>query len=364
MTTVSATTRTSIWHVCNGDGDRCGPTASRVQATLRAFGGAVEAFHDVYRTLVRLCAKDSPSPRALLVCVDDLGRAEMEFFSIVSRIRRDVPVYVYGEERARHRVERAVALGAVEADEAAIFALVDDDVRNAPPIHHLSIPPPRSRDDSAPLERTSGDEKTIVDGSPCAPAESHTNPCGSSLPVAPQPDSIAAPPIFATQAPLDDDETPPHADNSPSAAVSRNETAVPTLRLAAAPDEIEYATADANEAGGAETPPRVEEVESDRPARVPWLRYDDRPVRLPPRRASSPNDDGSAKIARSSNGSPVARAEDPAAAAASMNPPSRSLSDLRFEPLLTEEELRALLGDELEELDSRAADRDPGSVSP
>lgn len=336
-----------------------------MQAALRAFGDSVTPFHDVYRTLARLCAKGASPPGALLVCVDDLGRAEMEFFSIVARTRRGLPVYAYGEERARHRVESAVALGAIEASEAVILALADDDARHAPPIHHLSVPPPRecaaTREGSIP--RTVTGKSSLADGSPSEPAESHANPCGSTVPVAPRQHSMTASTTVRVETRLDGEA--PASTSGPAFDVEDgHEPAAPSLRLAAAPDEVEYATPDGNDGSDVAMPPRVDDEESDRPARVPWLRYDDRPVRLPPRRVTSPAEEGLAKFGPSVNGSPVARpAAQPAVVPPVMNP-SRSLSDLRFEPLLTEEELRALLGDELEELDPRATQRDSGSASP
>lgn len=338
-----------------------------MQAALRAFGESVAPFHDVYRTLARLCANDASPPGALLVCVDDLGRAEMEFFSIVARTCRGVPVYAYGEERARHRVESAVALGAIEASEATILALADDDARHAPPIHHLSVPPPPPRDCAAPREGSIPEPVTgkssLADGSPSDPAESLANPCGSTAPVASRQHSMTAPTTVTVKTKLDGEATA-STGGAPSDVEVGDGPDTPSLRLAAAPDEVEYATPDGNDGSNVEMPPRVDEEESDRPARVPWLRYDDRPVRLPPRRAASPAEEGPATFGPSGNGYSGAHPAFHSAVTPPAMNPSRSLSDLRFEPLLTEEELRALLGDELDELDPRATPRDSGSASP
>ncbi|UCE59512.1 MAG: hypothetical protein JSU63_18965 [Phycisphaerales bacterium] len=95
-----------------------GASVQAVEAMLESLLGEVDMATDVYRGLALLgmsetCTNSGKLPtRAVLVCVNDLGPPELEFFSVVARVRPDLPVYVYGEEHFGSKISRAIELGA------------------------------------------------------------------------------------------------------------------------------------------------------------------------------------------------------------------------------------------------------------
>ncbi len=83
----------------------------------------------VYGAMARLARPGDVPVRAVLVCVDALEAAELEFFTLAARRYPDVPLYVYGQSVEGQRRQRALALGAqleVTADRlgSALGALV------------------------------------------------------------------------------------------------------------------------------------------------------------------------------------------------------------------------------------------------
>lgn len=114
-----------IFHI----GSATGPSqthgfAGRIKTLLGTLGANVHSFPDVYRGLAKICSDRSPDPKAVIVCVDDLVASELEFFSILARLRRDLPVYVYGHDRSKSRMARAMEFGATaEATESLLRAL-------------------------------------------------------------------------------------------------------------------------------------------------------------------------------------------------------------------------------------------------
>ena len=118
--------------------------ADRIKSLLETLQVNVYSCPDVYRGLARTCSDRSPAPQAVLVCVDDLVASELEFFSILARLRRDLPVYVYGHDRSKSRMARAMEFGATaEATESLLHALA------ASPGPQ---PEPVARDESVALE--------------------------------------------------------------------------------------------------------------------------------------------------------------------------------------------------------------------
>ncbi len=204
---------------------------------------------DVYRGLARLCSTRSPTPRAVLVCMDATGAPELEFFSILSRLQRDLPLYVYGHERSKPRMGRAIELGAVgEVTESLLRALAIAPVPSPEPV---------------------ADDRTDAREEP-----------DSTL--------VVTPPIPLKPSATLEVSTPPKQDSFMQGADQDR-----------ARDESQAA-----------------------PVRVPWLRYENAPAREAP----SPKNE------------PVHRAppDEPDDAPASS-----------YQPLLTEEELRALIGNDL-----------------
>lgn len=98
--------------------------AGRIDTLLGTLRVNIHSCSDVYLGLARICSDRFPDPKAVLVCVDDLVASELEFFSILARLRRDLPVYVYGHDRSKSRMARAMEFGATaEATESLLRAL-------------------------------------------------------------------------------------------------------------------------------------------------------------------------------------------------------------------------------------------------
>ena len=210
--------------------------AARIDKLLESTSLVVEVCGDVYRGLARLCTcgptacGELSSPRAVVVCVDDLGPAELEFFSIVSRLCRCMPVYVYGSREGDSQAARAIELGATGPVTVEVLRSL------APP----AVPP---RGGPAVVY---GPTEDAVPGAAVAEA--------------------TLPELLAEErAPLEPPPAPHPAEVEPTTAE---------------PDDVVVKH------------PEDEETEEVRPrgrARVPWLRYADQPVRTaPPREAPPP----------------------------------------------------------------------------
>lgn len=98
----------------------------------------------VYEAMARLVRPINEMARAVIVCVDTLAAAELEFFTLAARRWPDVPLYIYGRSAEGHRQQRALALGArsevTAARMAAVLGTLAQDqiaeVRVAPPSAH------------------------------------------------------------------------------------------------------------------------------------------------------------------------------------------------------------------------------------
>lgn len=205
-----------------------GPCRSPIGELLAGLALEVEWCGDVYRGLALLLRLSSDPPQAVIVCLDGLGAAEFEFFSIVSKLRRDLKVYVYAAARSESRIARAVKLGAKGPVTREVLA----ELAGGPPVPMT-------------VETTTRASERVTDK-----------------------------PVSRVFAPAPSD------------------------------------------------PPRIDEQDAPKSARVPWMRYGDRPARVaPPHREPPPH-------------APNPNPHTPT--------PPRS-----YEPLLTEEELRALMSDDL-----------------
>jgi len=179
----------------------------------------------------------------VIVCLDGLGAAEYEFFSIVSKLRRDLKVYVYAAAHAQSRIARAVELGATGPVTRELLAELRGGLRI-------------SMTEEALLRASERVTEKLVS-------------------------AVIAPHGHLRQ--------------------GRTDHATPT----SLPTE----------------PPGIDEDDARKPARVPWLHYDDQPARVaPPHREPHPQ---------------------------ALHPNSQTPNPPRStEPLLTEEELRALMTDD------------------
>lgn len=85
-------------------------------AAVLADGFETETCRDVYAALARLLKPNSPTadpvPIAVLVCVNDMEAAELEFFSLVARYLPELPTLVYGRSDLEGLISQAVDRGA------------------------------------------------------------------------------------------------------------------------------------------------------------------------------------------------------------------------------------------------------------
>lgn len=242
-------------------------SVAEVNALLESTSLRTAECGDVYRGLARLCAAGKPglqersALRAAIVCVDDLGPPELEFFSIVARIRRELPVYVYAGRQEDFRVAKAIRLGAK--------GWVTEEVVRS--LARRIVPPP--------AEPRDADYKT-----------------GGAI---------------AGSIQIQPDEAEAELDEPRS---SRAESDVEAPLEAVEPGQAETEASNA-----------VEDETPAGPARVPWLRYSDQPVRTAPESTAPPAKEAANEIGvgQESPGSP------------------------KRGPLLTEAELQALIGDDI-----------------
>ena len=272
--------------------------ADDMATRLNSTGLSIDTCHDVYRALARACADQQAGSavqqagsaiqqagsavqqagsagsgkalRAMVLCMDVLGAAELEFFTVVARARPQLPIYIYGETAVGARLARAV--------ESAVVSAVTDKLF---------------------------DQLTDVDSSAQA-IETRTEEIVTGTQVVDTP-----PPTIDTA--LED------RLNLVSAAPVAPDAPAEVKKPADSPkDLVEERDALSDE----DEPSREDE---DKPVQVPWLNRPDRPVRgkpvdrTPSRKPPEPD---------------VAKKE---------NAPLRGA----HEPLLTNEELQALLGDDL-----------------
>lgn len=230
------------------------------QGRLGSIRGRLQTCSNVYVALAELLGRSSPDSRqpdratAAIVCVDNLGPAEMEFFTLTARRTPQTPVYVYTERGDHKRVQRAIHLGATgELSDQALSELSEPMVQQAT----ADADDPMHEPDSAT-------------------------------------DELATDTQSPTEAPVDED------DDAPTSV------------------------------------------------RVPWLRYEDAPNRGAPTRR--PPDHQQAETTADERddpeGPPVANGPNTAADTEAAEPP-QSRAPAHHEPLLTDEELQALIGDDV-----------------
>ena len=243
--------------------------SERIDELLEATGLRVAVFTDVYRGLARLTrlAQDSEarsSLRAVFVQVDDLGPADMEFFSVTSRVLPRTPVLVYCSDRLHLHTEKALECGATDHASPEIIARL------------------AARDTESTDDRTAVLE--ALTPSPAArPGEAGVDLEPQATDVVPR--CVAMPEVVRD-----------------------------------APQPQSQALVGLDEPGD----------DTTAPTRVPWLKYENRPVRQAPQRIAP---------------QPTAAVE-PTADRQPEDASPRKRPDAT-EPLLTEEELRALLGDDI-----------------
>lgn len=291
----------SILHVRTGPSRQVQALAARL--TDRSL--VVDVCDDVYRALARLGRAEADTPTVVFICMDDLLPMELEFFKFAKRLNGDLQIYVYGSNGPRDRMTTAIELG---ADGVVTEDLLDE-------LAGQPVQPPivESESDSASGGARDEDENVTSDSVP--PAEPAS---GDSVS---RPEPLAAPSVD----PVGRVEPPPALRIDEESARATGELAQDEGH--AGPADIEYDEPTSDEAGDVED---EDDEESMRPVRVPWLRYDQAPPRDPPDAAPRPKP---------------------------WRPPPPAQPD-RSRPLLTEEEVRALMGEDFPETDEPHPEHD------
>ena len=256
----STDNRPLVFHVTGRTTDSGRETQRKLQAT----GAQVESCEDVYRGLARIMRSLAARPAAVVVCVDGIGSAELDFFRLISRFDSSLPVYVYGGSRSESRAVRAIEFGATGRLTDTILESFEPAPTSPllPDSGRVPSDTSRAREDAEPTESAEEVER-VCDDPKGEPAVEEIRPV-------PLPPEQAATPVSPVDGDQSDDRDVPSA-----------------------------------------------------PVRVPWLRYDDHPVRRPP----------STREAKSR--APASDAED-----------RPSADGDSYEPLLTHAELEALIGDD------------------
>ncbi len=272
----------TIFHLRSSPPDVVG---RKVDEWSAAAGLMVDPCDNVYSALARALQASANQFCAVVVCVDGLRADEFEFFSLLARHRRSVPVYVYSPKQSSVLIEKAVKAGAVGAvTEEVLQSLAI--VRHQPQAEPIRETQPQGEKES----------EQVANVEPPAP---------------------------------------------PSAAVS------PAL------GQLNSGGEPLNEATDPESPEPEESAET---ARVPWLRYDERPIRRKPGDAL-PMRHGAPSPGVMGGLSPVPDPEStPTESRHSTTPAKRG--DESSEPLLTEAELEALLSAEFDDFNVDTAAHD------
>jgi len=260
-----------------------------IVARIRQAGGTLEFCPDVFRALARIGQSELA---AVLVQIDWLPDSQFEFFRILRHRRRELPVFVFGDVRARLKIARAVeagATGVLDMEELS-RRLADLQPQQSPP---ENLPGPAVEPEAHPREdrndgasggfARAGNVFDIEDGGERA---------------APAADSGATP-----------------GPDEPEAG-AKGETGLGTSQVDKTADEHAVPPTEAKPASKP-AEPRPEKGRPKGRVRVPWVQYDEGPKRIPPGQGGS------------------------------TPPPSEpDGSDEEEPPLLSAEEIEALLGDD------------------
>ncbi|RJP35657.1 MAG: hypothetical protein C4547_09330 [Phycisphaerales bacterium] len=248
----------------------------------------VDEAPDVYRGLARLTCGATPR-QAAVVCVDYLLPDEFEFFTLIRRRRPSISVFAYADARLSAKLDRALSVDGVERFEPAALRRLAEAKR------------PRADDPAggfggaaASLLRPRAHEYRRREQDPPEARRGDGEPLES----------------------LD-----PDLDVSEDAGLElqdADETASlgPVVPLPPPAARQERVTGDRRRPGDEAAP--GEPVDDVADVRVPWGSYGDRPTRTPPRQPP----------------------------AGPVPPARRPQAPLEDTPLLTEEELQALIGDD------------------
>lgn len=306
---------------------------------LMAANPRVRRCGDVYRALALLLQRRANGKgfaqevRAVVVCVDGVHDTEMEFFRLLRAARPAVRLLPYSAWGNDDGVARALSAGAHgPATEPEVRKLLT--VPEAPPAPTAepgSTAPP-SHQDTAPAP------KPLEDYSPSGGRGSFPQEPVAAV------DHVLEVNAAALLEDASDSGTVFHAFRDDSETHGQTSLPMPP----AGDDENPAEYAEAPEIEESAVPPE----EGTAAPRVPWLRYNDQPVRMGPGARTAPQ-------------APVRSAAENGAAPGEAPPvkPPASPGAARpggYAPLLSDEELRALLEDDVSALTPRDDQRAQG----
>ncbi len=266
---------------------------SFVEDRLRRYAGDVDTFHDVYRALASICRGPDDPPPIVLVDLATVGEAEMDVFRVLSRHCPRVEVYVYPADPHAPRAARALE----HATGGPLTRDVLEELLSRRPVFPAADAPASSTGDAAvpatepPARAVEG---TTGDAAANAPVDQRREPERSFPPAAPADSSEREEPRPALEA--------TEGDSSPSFHAEVEAEPSPPA------DDRQDRQGERED----------EEEDESGPVRVPWVRYEDAPRRTPPGRVP-PGAERTSPVRRDGVGD-------------------------RSAPLLTDEELEALLG--------------------
>jgi len=270
-----------VLHIRSGS-DR---VVEKMEHQLGGVGLKVDSCTDVYRGLAQLISANRPKPSAVIVCVDGLSARELEFFPIVSRHRPGVPVYLYGASVGGSLSAEALELGASGvATKAVIESLGGVSSRASEIIDQEETALAESTADEAYHNgKPSGSSE---DYCACEPPDMDEKETDRSVEEALleqldgdiEPDSIEADEPLGEQT-----ESGPMfvAGEAEKEAADEGDVGVHTPSEPIEAEESFRGQTELDDSGeGALEDDRDDAARGA--ARVPWLRYEDGPVRQPP----------------------------------------------------------------------------------
>lgn len=330
------TSQPVLLHVAPSDGSD-GHTVSQ---WIRAADLRTHRCDDVYRALAYLGRYEGAIP-GVVVNVTTLGSPEMEFFSIMAREFRAARVLVYGDDRSDAKVARALELGATgRADQSSIQGIQRDAVSHTA---YDGAGAPDGAD--ADVESVDDfDRPAVVDG-PETSGSSRRNGDRDTADAAPG--AAVTPFAVRPQSCVDQQGGGRTGSDDAAAPIGAEEDDFRFLRSAAESedriegewtvpcddDPSELATEAVGDGKGViggvigEDSRSVIDQAPSGDVRVPWKKYANAPVRRPPER---------------------------------MNDAIKPVP-LEYQPLLSDEELAALLGDDTS-VPKGTDEADPGAM--
>ncbi|MBI3835038.1 MAG: hypothetical protein HY287_11980 [Planctomycetes bacterium] len=364
----------AILHVVTG-----GAPPADLERWLASAPFTIDTLSDVYRGLARALTSSDYEIQAVIVGVDNLAGAEFEFFSILARQSPNSLICIYGSESQRAEVKSLI-----RSDRIADLSRDGLDA-----LRRLAITSQiESRSAQGPLSATTEispqTQKAVQarETSPPARTESAPQIPTVSIPVSnPTPivQAMRDPKFSPIKAANHVDSPQPkanqfeHAHHATDSGTNGKDQTAPTSVLM--PSNVEHEEImDLREDDEPEERSPDSAAESTSHARVPWRTYTDTPPRHAPQRLAPQNENPPPPSSAPPTPQQSTVREQPlnSTSAAPMSRPieqtrtppvqRQSFADDRYAPLLTPEELQALMADD-EEVESLTMDETDALLS-